>query len=267
MGNAMPTRQSQQCLAHLSRSTFRRYERLSQRANDLWKIERGAVRSYSWNAAGHAITLGYWGPGDVVGGCLSRFAPYKTECLTRVEAIRIPKRYWPALAEAILAHAQQTQELLQIVRSPSAYGNLRQLLDWLAGKFGRPVPAGQLIDLPLTHREIAESIGTARVTATRLLNQLEVEGAIVRQRQHRVIVCHPARSLGVPDGSEEIASSIGAAEHQQIDQKRRPDGRGDRAAGEFGPRKQDPAEQIGYDHQHAAHQSRRGDQAFVRSAH
>ncbi|WP_187329235.1 helix-turn-helix domain-containing protein [Halomicronema hongdechloris] len=64
------------------------------------------------------------------------------------------------------------QELLRI-----RHGNIRQRLElflqWLAQRFGRPIRQGQLIQLRLTHQNIADTIGTTRVTVTRLLQELE----------------------------------------------------------------------------------------------
>jgi CRP-like cAMP-binding protein len=57
-------------------------------------------------------------------------------------------------------------------------------LTWLARKFGHPVEQGQSLDLQLTHQDMAETIGTTRVTITRLLAQFEQSGIIHRcQRQ------------------------------------------------------------------------------------
>jgi CRP-like cAMP-binding protein len=59
----------------------------------------------------------------------------------------------------------------------------------LAGKkFGREIEQGQLIDLRLTHQEIAEIIGATRVTVTRLLNEFEKRGIIQRLPQHFILL-------------------------------------------------------------------------------
>jgi len=51
----------------------------------LWKIEKGVVRNLTWHEDGTLVTLGVWGPGDVVGRALSKIEPYEIECLTKVE--------------------------------------------------------------------------------------------------------------------------------------------------------------------------------------
>jgi CRP-like cAMP-binding protein len=154
----------------------------------LWRIERGVVRTLTWSEAGNAIALGYWGSGDVVGQPLCRVNPYEIECLTNVEVTPVPSHRWHQVLDAILLHTQQTEELLSIVRYEQIRERLLQFLIWLSRKFGRDLDQGQLIDLRLTHQEIAEVIGTTRVTVTRLLNQFEQEGIINRPCRHFILL-------------------------------------------------------------------------------
>ena len=137
---------------------------------------------------GSPTTLGYWGPGDVVGQPLSRIQPYQVECLTSVEVSYIPVHQYYQALDAIFSHIQQVEELLSIVRNERIHCRLQQLLAWLARKFGRQVNSGQLIDLLLTLQAIAEAVGTTRVTVTRLLNQFEREGVISRPKRHFIVL-------------------------------------------------------------------------------
>lgn len=70
-----------------------------------------------------------------------------------------------------------------------------ELLTWLAQRFGRPIEQGTLIDLPLTHQQLAETISTTRVTVTRLLEQLEQAGLIWRIRRRIVLLSDRDRAL------------------------------------------------------------------------
>ena len=65
---------------------------------------------------------------------------------------------------------------------------LDQLLTWLAKKFGSEVKQGHLIDLGLTHQDIAEMLGISRVTVTRTLGIFEQQGVIQRLSIHRIIL-------------------------------------------------------------------------------
>jgi CRP-like cAMP-binding protein len=109
--------------------------------------------------------------------------------LTSVEATSVPVKHWHQFLQAIIAHTQQTEELFSIVRSERVYSRLDKLLIWLGNKFGQSVPQGKLIDLRLTHQNLAELIGTTRVTVTKLLKELEEEGKIIRQQRHYIILC------------------------------------------------------------------------------
>lgn len=208
----------------LSQRLFSRRDTIPPRRNGLWRIQRGVVRTLTWSEEGTLVTLGYWGPGHVVGHPLSRLRPYHIECLTSVKAKILPSELWYQTVDAMVLHIQQTEELLTIVNHKSLSLRLWQFLVWLGEKFGRDVDLrayvnregmafyttqptqaptkstkslslplgatskGRLIDLRLTHQEMAETINTSRVTVTRLLQQFESEGMLQRHLR-RLILC------------------------------------------------------------------------------
>ncbi|MGK7874736.1 MAG: Crp/Fnr family transcriptional regulator [Xenococcaceae cyanobacterium] len=168
--------------------SFNRHDTIPLRTDSLWLLKGGVVKTQTWNEEGTAVTLGYWGSGDVVGKPLSQISPYEIKCVTRVEASCISLNHWNCHSDAILRYIQQTEELLYLVRSEPMRQRLLKILIWLARKFGREVEQGQLIELRLTHQELAEVTGTTRVTVTRLLNQFVQEGIISRPCSHSIIV-------------------------------------------------------------------------------
>ena len=167
---------------------FSRSELLPLERDVLWRIERGAIRTLTWNSLGSSITLGYWGEGDVVGQPTTRMQVYEIQCLTSVEVSILPKELWQQALDTILRQAQQTEELLSIVHCKSAYQKTWKFLVFLSQKFGRDVEKGRLLDLPITHEEIAEAVSTTRVTVTRMLQQFEAEGKLRREKR-RLILC------------------------------------------------------------------------------
>lgn len=173
--------------SNLTRRTFEYQNRIPLSDSVLWKIEQGAVRTLTWNREGTAVTLGLWGPGDVVGKPLSKIEPYEIECLQCVTAMALPAHIWFQELNAIILYAQQTEELLSIVNSEIVHIRLLGFLIWLSHKFGCEVNQGQLIKLQLTHQEIAESISTTRVTVTRMLGILEQEGKIIRNHRQLIL--------------------------------------------------------------------------------
>jgi CRP-like cAMP-binding protein len=166
---------------------FTRRSVIPVRNDVLWRIERGVVRTLTWNEDGTFTTLGYWGLGDIVGYPLSKVQPYQIECLTSVEANIIPPHLWHEDVKALFAHIQQAEELLSILHQKPTSLKLWHFLLWLSNKFGRDIEQGRLIDLHLTHQDISEVLNTTRVTVTRLLQRFEAEGKILRHKRSIVL--------------------------------------------------------------------------------
>ncbi|BAY12372.1 Crp/Fnr family transcriptional regulator [Calothrix sp. NIES-2098] len=171
----------------LPQRLFARREVIPPRNEVLWRIERGAVRTLTWSEDGTFITLGYWGPGDIIGYPLSKVKPYQIESLTSVEVSILPPHLWYQDINALVSHIQQAEELLSIVHRKPIALRLWQFLIWLSEKFGREVEDGKLLDLNLTHQEIAEVLNTTRVTVTRLLQQFEEAGQILRKKRRMIL--------------------------------------------------------------------------------
>ncbi len=173
--------------AQVSQYLFSRREVIPPRNDVLWRIEHGAVRTLTWSEDGTFITLGYWGLGDLIGYPLSRIKPYQIECLTGVEVSIVPAHLWHQDVDALLSHIQQAEDLLSIVHRKPISLRLWQFLLWLSEKFGRDIDKGKLIDLNITHQDTAEVLNTTRVTITRLLQQFEEEGVIVRHKRRIIL--------------------------------------------------------------------------------
>ncbi|MCC5606968.1 Crp/Fnr family transcriptional regulator [Nostoc sp. CHAB 5834] len=171
-----------------TKEIFARRSFLPEHQNGLWKIETGFVRTFTYLEDGTTVALGLWGPGDVVGKALSKLDPYQMECLTKVEATVLPLEEWSQLTETLLTHVHQAQELMVIRSHKKVETMLIKLLAWLSKKFGSEVEKGRLIDMRLTHEDLAEMLGSTRVTITRILGQFEQEGLIARFSLHRIVL-------------------------------------------------------------------------------
>ena len=62
----------------------------------------------------------------------------------------------------------------------------------LAAQLGRAVPAGVLLDLPLTRQDVAELTGTTLFTASRILRRWEQHGLITSGRAQVILRDPPA---------------------------------------------------------------------------
>ncbi|NJL19911.1 MAG: Crp/Fnr family transcriptional regulator [Leptolyngbyaceae cyanobacterium SM1_3_5] len=167
--------------------TFKRRECLPIDQAALWRIESGAVRTLTFTEDGGIVTLGFWGAGDAIGSALSQIQPYQIECLTAVTAVAVSTHSADVLTPALFAHVQQVEELLR-VRQGQIRKRLMQLFHWLAYKFGQPNEQGQRIELCLTHQDLADVVGTTRVTITRLIKLFEQEGIIDWSERYCVLL-------------------------------------------------------------------------------
>lgn len=159
----------------------------------LWQIDTGVVRTSTWDQEGNFITLSFWGAGDVIGQPLSRIKPYQLECMTEVKAYALPSDSQIA-NRALISHVQQTEELLRMMHCKSVENRLLKFLIWSADKFGEETSRGKLVKLRLTHQEVADMIGTTRVTVTRLLGKFEREGIVSWSKQRCILLgqCVPS---------------------------------------------------------------------------
>lgn len=181
-------------LSHQLRGNAATYQTFSLRSSlpplqhSVWKIEAGVVRTLTWLDDGMTVTTGLWGAGDLVGQALTTIDPYQIECLTAVEATPIRVEADQIPSAWIMAHLQQAEALIVIRSHRRVDTMLAKLLGWLAKRFGREVETGSLIDLRLTHQDLADLMGTTRVTITRTLGEFEEQGWIKRLPLHRILL-------------------------------------------------------------------------------
>lgn len=162
-----------------------------------WRIEDGYVRVNTWNVEGESITLGIWGPGDLITPTGCGVTPYELICLTRVMVTE-----WQPSESETLAFMRdlftQTSQLLQIHRVRPADTRLLRLLQWIGARFGRINSSGttlSLEDMSLTHRHLADIAGMTRVTVTKALTRFRSQGLVVKVSEADLLVPRTA-SLG-----------------------------------------------------------------------
>jgi CRP-like cAMP-binding protein len=167
---------------------FERREIISAQNHVLWRIERGTVRAVTWDENGTSMTLGYWGVGDIIGYPLSKVQPYHLECLTYVETVIVPFEVLTQNLDALLEHIQQLEQLMSIVNCKGVSQRIWQFLVWLSNKFGRELEQGKLIELVVTHQEIADVLNTTRVTVTRMLRLFQAEGKLQKHKRKLILM-------------------------------------------------------------------------------
>ncbi|HIK33866.1 MAG TPA: Crp/Fnr family transcriptional regulator [Oscillatoriales cyanobacterium M59_W2019_021] len=161
--------------------SFNRRQTIPLETNVLWRIESGFVRTLTSDEDGTLTTLGFGKCGDVFGLPLIDIQPYWVECLTAVKI----KRFLPrspedreTLAAIQFSQAQQARELLRISHCKRVESRLLKLFSWLGRSIGQKRERHYFIPLHLTHQDLADTVGTTRVTVTRLMNELQRTGRI-----------------------------------------------------------------------------------------
>ena len=173
---------------NLRNQTFVSGELILLEPDRYWLIQQGIVKTSAWTEEGIAIALGYWGAGDLLGQPLSLVYPYQVQCITCVCASRIPTSQSHIITSSIQRQVRQIEELHWISRTEIIYPRLRKFLLWMASKFGREVKIGTIIEMRLTHQDLAEVVGASRVTITKTINQLEQEGFLSRPKRNTIII-------------------------------------------------------------------------------
>lgn len=171
---------------HLKQTCFKRHTLLSIDDGQLWRINNGMVRAITWDDQGQIAPLGFWGRDSIVGSQLNPMTPYAFECLNAVEVEPLVlDRH--LLTQALLMHVHQSGELMRILHCRRVEVRLLQLIDWFAQNFGTRSRDRIYMELPLTHQQIAESIGSTRVTVTRLIRQFELAKKLRWSRRQQVV--------------------------------------------------------------------------------
>ena len=168
---------------------YSRHDTIHPDSELVYRIENGYARTTTLNEDGEISTLGIWGPGDYLGVPIQRTYPFTIEFLTRTQ-IALFKRDpdFEISTQWMLEYVQQVESLLNIQYQSLVRQRINLFLIWLSERFGYEVPEGKVIDLKLTHQEIAESVNSSRVTVTRTLKDLESEGRICWYHRKCVVV-------------------------------------------------------------------------------
>jgi len=161
-------------------------------ADALVVIGRGRARLERASADGRVVPLGYRGSGDVLGEVCLGHAPEHRENATameEIEYVRIPVTVvdellsedaglGPAVLGLLLSRQRDAEDRLESLLFRNVEGRLVEFLVKAADRWGVPTPKGTLISAPITHLEIAQSIGSTRETVTLTLGALRREGLL-----------------------------------------------------------------------------------------
>jgi len=171
----------------------------------LFLVGSGRVRLVR-RVDGREITLGYRGPGDLLGE-ESLFDPelaVETIAQEQVEALRVPLTIvrrlietHPAFALAMTSLVGQrclrAEARVQALLTRSVESRVAQFILEASERHGIPDSRGMLIGVKFTHQEMASYVGSTRETVTLILGDLKRAGLI--ETDHRRIVVTDSAGL------------------------------------------------------------------------
>lgn len=175
----------------------------------VYMLKIGRVRIARATEDGKEITVAILGPGDLFGEEVAFSNVVRTTfatcledsllCTARAEDLYGLMTRNPSIAMNMANYLrEQRDEALSVVEDLASLKvpeRLMKLLERLASEHGVPSAGGTLIDVPLTHADLASLIGSTRETVTAQITQLAREGRI-RTRGRRLVV--PERPLAAP---------------------------------------------------------------------
>lgn len=182
---------------------YRSGQPIRMQPDEILVVCRGVVQLGTLYDTGEEALLGLACPSMPFGLPLAIIRPYQAAALTDVDIMRLrwsEVEQSPALAQGIFRHLarrlQQTEAILSMVGYRRVEERLRHLLILLKQEVGQPVPEGTRLTVRLTHQQLANAIGTTRVTVTRLLSQLQEEGWLIVDSNRHIIL--PEHAVVVP---------------------------------------------------------------------
>lgn len=162
---------------------YRSGQPIRMQPDEILIVCRGVVQLGTLYTTGDEALLGLASPAMPFGLPLSLIRPYQATALTDVDVMRLKLteiEQSPTLAQGIFRQItrrlQQSEAVLAMVGYRRVEDRLRHLLVLLKRELGQPSGSGVRLSVRLTHQQLANAIGTTRVTVTRLLSQLQEEG-------------------------------------------------------------------------------------------
>lgn len=160
----------------------------------------GRVKVYALSPLGRAVILWFCLPGEIFG--LAEMARggeriVYAEACTDVEVLVIPRERFRAFLEGDAATAMLVVDMLSCrlrgltdtvlnLIADDVSTRVVKLLVRLSQRYGVPVDnGGRQLDIPLTHQEMADMIGTTRQSVSGVINDLKQQG-LLTVSEHRI---------------------------------------------------------------------------------
>ncbi|MFN9629932.1 MAG: Crp/Fnr family transcriptional regulator [Cyanobacteriota bacterium] len=163
--------------------------------NHLWLVVRGMVKLGCITFQGDELLLGLAGPNELFGEMLAGPEAYEAKTIGDCDLLCLPHSDFdlqPSLAavlvKAISQRQRQSQSLLALLGLKRVEDRVRGFLELLAVDYGVACAEGLRLTPKLTHQDMANALGTTRVTVTRIIGQLKDMGWLSLDAQRSIIL-------------------------------------------------------------------------------
>ena len=193
--------------AGLQRTNRRRSLQNQPDKRSVFVLGSGRVRVVR---TGHprAVTIGYFGPGDVVGetALIQEADPVELLAIDQVEALRLSLDTAQRLLEenatfaSELVHLmgkrrQSAERRMEAFLTRTVESRVAEFLLETAERYGVPDSRGVLIGVRFTHQEVASYVGSTRETVTVILAGFKRDQLVITDHR-RIIVSDPKKLAG-----------------------------------------------------------------------
>jgi CRP-like cAMP-binding protein len=174
---------------------YDRGEQIPLAQEGIWQVYRGVAQLSQLSENGEEILVGWAQPEAFFGMWLTSLDSYGAKALSEVylrwfSLTEIESN--PSLSGVLLNQSirriKQTEALLAISGLKRVEERLQQLLQLLKLELGQSIAEGSRVSVRLTHQNLANAIGTTRVTITRLLGEFQRQGSISFDQDRHLII-------------------------------------------------------------------------------
>lgn len=151
----------------------------------IWQISHGWVQLSAISVTGEEIVLGWFGSSMWLSNWLTSYPAYQAKALSATELrwysraeIEASAELFQSLIPQMWQHLKQIEFLVTILKQKRVEDRLYYLLKFLKQDMGQSVEGGTRLAMRLTHEDLANAIGSCRITVTRLLGKLKQQELI-----------------------------------------------------------------------------------------
>lgn len=174
---------------------------------DIWIVARGIIQLGTLYDTGDEALLGLACSSMPFGLPLTSIRPYHATALTHVDLIKVTMdeiQASPVLAQSLFHHLSrrlsQSEAMLAMAGYRRVEDRLKHLLLLLRQEIGQVTSKGTRFSIRLTHQQLANAIGTTRVTITRLLNMLRQQEWLTFDRHRHIVLLNNANESSYLSG-------------------------------------------------------------------